>query len=126
MAIRLLERALSASAVVTMEGESLSIGPEARWFSVPGGERVDLARRGALRRILSALVERHGEDGVKTFEAAELLEIGWPGERVLPTAGATRVRVAIASLRRLGLERYLLTYDQGYLLDPAARLKREP
>jgi hypothetical protein len=47
-----------------------------------------------------------------------LLEAGWPGERVLAEAGATRVRVAIATLRSLGLGDVLQTRDDGYLLDP--------
>ena len=52
-----------------------------------------------------------------------LVAIGWPGERVLVEAAATRVRVAIATLRRHGLRQVLLTRDDGYLIDPAVRLE---
>jgi hypothetical protein len=37
---------------------------------------------------------------------------------VLFEAAQTRVRVAIATLRKLGLRGVLLTRDDGYLLDP--------
>jgi len=86
---------------------------------------VDLSKRGALRRVFAALVERHEASAGLALDANALLRVGWPGERVLAAAGATRVRVAIASLRRLGLGPFLLTYDEGYLLDPRARISRE-
>jgi hypothetical protein len=49
----------------------------------------------------------------------ELLEAGWPGERVLPDAGANRVYVALATLRKMGLKEVLKSNDSGYFLDPA-------
>jgi hypothetical protein len=55
-----------------------------------------------------------------------LLAEGWPNERVIATAGATRVRVAIATLRRLGLASVLVTRDDGYLLDPRTQVQVEP
>ncbi|MEL6179185.1 MAG: hypothetical protein AAFS10_09530, partial [Myxococcota bacterium] len=49
----------------------------------------------------------------------ELVEIGWPGERLVPESGAMRVYTAIRALRRLGLEPLLLTRDGGYQLHPS-------
>ena len=46
----------------------------------------------------------------------DLLEAGWPGERVLPEAAANRVYVAVATMRKLGLRDVLLSRDDGYLL----------
>ena len=129
---RLLERALhehqrrasSAPPAIERSVPGLLIGPRASWFRV-GGETeptVDLERRGALRLLLLALVERHAartpEAEALSWEA--LLAAGWPGERVLAAAGSTRVRVAISTLRRLGLAGLLMTRSDGYLLDPRA------
>ncbi len=93
------------------------------WFEIERGARVDLRRRGALRRILLALVANRSQAhaGIKQIELAE---IGWPGERVLADAAATRVRVAIATLRQLGLRSVLVTRDDGYALDSAARIEQ--
>ena len=115
LAQRLLSRALTqGSPRARAEVPALVVDADARGFSLGGAARVDLARRGAMRLVLLALVERH--PGAVT--GAELLALGWPGERVLAEAGATRVRVAVATLRRLGLASVLLTRDDGYLLDP--------
>jgi hypothetical protein len=53
-----------------------------------------------------------------------LLQAGWPGERVVPSAGANRVYVALTTLRKLGLRHFLLSRDDGYLLDPALPVRR--
>lgn len=53
-----------------------------------------------------------------------LIAAGWPGERMLSKAGATRVYTAIASLRRLGLRDSLLRDDRGYLLRPDVPISR--
>ena len=47
-----------------------------------------------------------------------LLAGGWPGEVVLPEAGASRVYVAVSTLRRMGLRELLVRVDTGYMLDP--------
>jgi len=129
-ALRLLERSLAVRAssppASPRPRATLRVGPEARWFEVGDAARVDLSRRGAVRLLLLALVERRlsaATSGSTTWE--ELLSLGWPGERVLASAGATRVRVAIATLRRLGLAGLLVTRDDGYLLDPRVPVVRD-
>lgn len=118
VAVRMLRRALVGRAPPPPLG--LEIGPEGLWFQLPGQARVDLGRRGALRRILLALAERRAQ-GALGSEA--ILGAGWPGESVLPDAAGKRVRVAIATLRRLGLEQLILTRDDGYVLDPGVELR---
>ena len=56
-------------------------GPEARWVRPPGREPMDLARRGALRRVLDALVTRRLEEPGVAWSPIALLEAGWPGDR---------------------------------------------
>jgi tetratricopeptide (TPR) repeat protein len=104
----------------------LRIGPGAAWFARgDGGGRVDLRRRGALRRILAALVQQHDARVDVALDHDALMGHGWPGERLLPEAAGTRLRVAIATLRRLGLREIIVTRDDGYLLDPAVRVKAD-
>ncbi|MDB4936223.1 MAG: Signal transduction response regulator / Tetratricopeptide repeat-containing protein [Labilithrix sp.] len=100
------------------------IGPEARWVRTPRGEEMDLARHGALRRVLDALLTRRlAEPGVATTAIA-LLASGWPDERVRHESGMLRVYSVIRRLRALGVGDALVTRDDGYLLDPAVPFER--
>jgi predicted ATPase len=123
-AVRMLERALDAFAEREGRSAALVVGVEARWFSI-GGARIDLQRRGAIRLILLALVrERVERPGIALRQEA-LLRAGWPGERVQPEAGSKRVRVAVSTLRRLGLEAALVTRDDGYLIGESVAVRVE-
>lgn len=103
---------------------TLEIDMRARTFAVQGGAPIRLARRAALWRIVCALCERHGAD--LPLSVQELVELGWPGEQMLPESGAERVYTAVRTLRRMGLEPTLLTREGGYLLDPAMTVRRLP
>ncbi|HEY2365569.1 MAG TPA: hypothetical protein VGH87_04245, partial [Polyangiaceae bacterium] len=122
-ALRMARRMLQASPTATPRAVAkLRVDRRGRWFEV-SGERVDLGRRGALRRILAALVEARLETPDRGIKQQDLVAAGWPGERVLALSAATRVRVAIATLRQLGLRSLLLTRDDGYVLDASAPLE---
>ncbi|MFO0659969.1 MAG: AAA family ATPase [Polyangiaceae bacterium] len=88
------------------------IGPEGRWFEIAQGETVSLSRRPVLAKLLFALARK--ADRLMTPE--ELVAAGWPEERVLASAAAHRVRVAISTLRKMGLRSVLITEDDGYRL----------
>ncbi|MCO4772757.1 MAG: hypothetical protein KDA24_22185, partial [Deltaproteobacteria bacterium] len=90
---------------------TLVLGPQARWFEVTG-ERVDLSRRGAPRRILLALAQ-----APEGLDIHGVVEAGWPGEALHPEAGRARAYTAVRSLRRFGLQDVLVTGDDGYRLD---------
>jgi len=122
-ALRVLDHTLRR-AVSTVVSSTLRIAADAAWFELAGGTRVDLGRRGALRKILGALAEQRIAAAGQGLATATLAERGWPGERVLVEAAATRVRVAVATLRRLGLRNTILTRDDGYLLDPNVAVQR--
>jgi ATP/maltotriose-dependent transcriptional regulator MalT len=111
-AVRLLTRALAGSAPAPRRAV-LHVDADARAFRIGDQPAVDLTRRSALRHIVMALVEARG----RPLAADELFAIGWPGEKVVGDAGGNRVRVAISTLRRLGLASVLLTSDAGYFLD---------
>ncbi|MBS2019709.1 MAG: AAA family ATPase [Deltaproteobacteria bacterium] len=120
-ALRVLEHTLRGRG--TSSGVPvLHIAADASWFELGGAARVDLGRRGSLRRILAALVDQRLAAPGQGLGVSTLVEKGWPGERVLVEAAATRVRVAVATLRRLGLRSTLVTRDDGYLLDPSVTI----
>jgi tetratricopeptide (TPR) repeat protein len=137
VAVRMLRRALDQDAttgaasspglsIPPPAGAELVIGDEAREFRVPGGRKVILERRRAVRLILLTLVKARQEQPGVALPLEALLAAGWPGERVLPQAGASRVYVALGTLRRLGLRGLLISRDGGYLLDPKVPLRLVP
>jgi tetratricopeptide (TPR) repeat protein len=101
---------------------ALRLDRSGRWFERPG-DRVDLARRGSLRRILAALVSARVEKPGAGLTVSDLFEAGWPGEKALPDAAAARVYNAVRELRALGVGEVLRREAEGYLLDPAVRLE---
>lgn len=85
----------------------------------PDGRRIDLSRHAANARILARLLaERRAGDGA--LDVAALAAAGWPGERILPAAAASRVRVALSALRRAGLEPLVERAGGGWRLRPDA------
>ncbi|MBK8251680.1 MAG: AAA family ATPase [Polyangiaceae bacterium] len=98
--------------------DTLQIGPSALWFQPPHGERVLLDRRRQLAKMLDHLAAFRLEKPGAALGWEALIETAWPGERILPDAAAHRVRVAISTLRKMGLRDLLRTTDEGYLLAP--------
>lgn len=127
VAVRMLSRALERPSRTRARSPSpelgvLTVTADVGTVWLPSTERVSLAKRGAVRAVLRRLIDAHAKgEGTLTVEA--LLAAGWPGERVLHDAGASRVYVALATLRKLGLRGHLQSRDGGYALDPALRVK---
>lgn len=115
-----LARALLAKALDVTETPSgertagLRVQSDGRKMGLPTGEEVDLSRRGPLRRILLALAKAHQRG--EAIDVNATVEAGWPGETLTADSGTARVYTAIRTLRRLGLEGWLLTRDDGYTL----------
>lgn len=103
----------------------LQIAASGRYFAPPNEPQVCLQTRRALRLILKALADRHDESPGEAITLDGLVAIGWPGERVLAEAAASRVYTAVALLRRMGLRKVLMRRDDGYLLDPTIELVRD-
>jgi hypothetical protein len=99
----------------------LLVGPDVAWFSVGGGERQRLS--GALRRVLSALIDRHASRPNAPLSMWDILEAGWPGERPVAEAGANRVYVAIARLRTRGLRDVIDRFEDGYRISPGTVIR---
>jgi len=111
--LRLLEAARRRDAAEP----TLVPAADASWFAPPGAERVELGRRRNLHGLVAALLEarRAGANAVSTDA---LFRAGWPGARASKESAKNRIRVGIATRRRLGLRGYLVTVDDGYALDP--------
>ncbi|MGH7282877.1 MAG: tetratricopeptide repeat protein, partial [Polyangiaceae bacterium] len=130
LAARLLRREIDASpvhgeAVVAQPPatERLEIGPRGEWFRRGGTERVDLTRRPKLRMLLEALLEKRLASPGDPAQAEWLMSRVWPQEKILPSAASSRLYVAVATLRKLGLHDVLVTRGDGYLLHPAVHLR---
>ena len=118
--------ALGPSGFGDGEGQSslLQVTQDGRWFRLPDGSVGDLSRRVALHRILAALIEaRIAIPTPASLTVDELVVRGWPGQRLLPDAGRDRVYSAIRTLRRMGLEDWVVRDDRGYMLRRGATLR---
>ena len=79
---------------------------------------IPLARRPLLRRLMARLVVGRRESPGTGIGVQELVEAGWPGEQMHPHSAASRVYVAISTLRKLGLAEVIQRDENGYRLDP--------
>lgn len=114
-ALRVLARALDRTSDPSHDA-ALVVSASAAWFRAPTKWRVDLGARVHLRGLLRALVEARLERPGTPLSRHVLLQAGWPGERILPRAGANRLYVAIAALRELGLRDIIQCPGAGYLI----------
>jgi predicted ATPase len=105
--------------------DAIVVAAEGRAVRLPGERAVDLDRRRPLARILARLAQERLASPGNALGWEVLLAAGWPGERVLATAGAHRVRVAVSTLRKLALRDRLQTTPEGYALDPSCPLVLE-
>jgi predicted ATPase len=96
----------------------LVVGYHGFWMTLPSGERVDLGRRAACRRILWALGRKRLNAPGEGLSLSELFEVGWPGVRAQPKSADWRVYDAMKTLRKLGLASRLCCADGGYFLSP--------
>jgi hypothetical protein len=99
------------------------VGAGGAWFRLPDGTLVDLAKRRHLQKLLGALARHRLEAPDHALSIESLFTRGWPGERVIPKARASRVHVALTTLRNYGLRDLLQHRDDGYLLDPRVALR---
>ncbi len=103
----------------------LVLGQGGAWFEL-GGQRHDMRRRHTARRVLMALVEQQRQHPGRRLSHEQLIELGWPGERISPESASGRLRVLIHGLRSMGLRDALLTQEGGYALDSALVVQAPP
>jgi hypothetical protein len=100
--------------------DALVVGAGGEWFRPPHGARVGLERRRSLALLLDRLAAVPGT----SLDASTLFAAAWPGERAIASAAAHRVRVGIATLRKMGLRDSVVTTPTGYALRADAQLMR--
>ncbi|HJL16001.1 MAG TPA: AAA family ATPase [Sandaracinaceae bacterium LLY-WYZ-13_1] len=120
----LAETARSVAPGRDVTGVRLEVTEDGRWFRLEGAEGVDLTRRRALHGVLGGLVARREDAPGEPLSLDDVLDAGWPGERMSPESGARRVYVTINRLRKLGLGELLLTTGDGYMLAPRVEIVR--
>jgi hypothetical protein len=101
----------------------LRVASDGRSVTLPNRSLIELGRRAAPRRLLIALVRARLQTPGSAILHDDLVEAGWPGERMQVEAARKRLRTAIWTLRKLGLEPVILTRDDGYLLDPLVAIE---
>jgi len=98
--------------------DALIVESDGLWFRPPSGSRVDLSRKRILRPLVRLLAERRISDPGSVVDVDGVFTTVWPGEQIMASARKNRVYVAIATLRKSGLNEMLNTRDGGYLLSP--------
>jgi hypothetical protein len=104
--------------------DALLVGTNGSWFRPPQGTRVGLERRKSLALLLDRLVDERLAHPNATLRSSDLFAAAWPGEKAIAHAAAHRVRVAIATLRKMGLRDALITTPDGYRLAATVDLLR--
>ncbi len=107
-----------------------ALDPEARGFLVagcgrfrlPGGQWLDLTRKGTLARVLDRIAS--SQPGAVGPEAC--IAAGWPDERIMGPSATTRLYQVIRRLRAEGLSELLQRTDAGYHIDPLVEVVRTP
>jgi len=99
------------------------IATSGAWLRQPGGECVELAHRPTLRRLLRRLAIERIERPGRPVGADVLIREAWPDERILQRAASSRLRVALSTLRKMGLGAALQRRPDGYLIHPALSLR---
>ncbi|AKF09445.1 Transcriptional regulator, LuxR family protein [Sandaracinus amylolyticus] len=99
---------------------SATVARDGTWFTPPGHAPVSLAPRPVLASILRALVAQHLRRADVPLANEAVVRAGWPAERTLTRASRNRLHVAIATLRKLGLDAHLVSQGEGYLLERVA------
>ena len=103
----------------------LVVGSDRCSFEVVPGLKLELQRRGPLRRVLLALLEQRVRHPGVPLSVDAVASLGWPGERIQHRSAVARVYTTVNRLRALGLGKGLVTRDDGYLLDPSLVVRQK-
>ena len=91
----------------------LRVGNDAEYFELHG-EVVELARRPTIHAVFRFLVQQHEHSAQQRSTSDEIRNAGWPGERMTADSASKRVRMAISTLRKLGLKQIVVKDAIGY------------
>jgi tetratricopeptide (TPR) repeat protein len=102
------------AAPAVREARARTVSRTGAWFVGYDGSVVTLTHRPALQRLLSTLIAATSK-GRGPVPAMDVYRATWPDEYAKPSAALNRVRVAVWTLRRLGLVG-LQSSREGYVL----------
>ncbi|MBK8172320.1 MAG: helix-turn-helix domain-containing protein [Sandaracinaceae bacterium] len=100
------------SQLLLARAKPIAVDVDGSHIDFDNGDRISLSRRYVLMRVLACLARNAGH----AVTIAELFEAGWPNDRASESALLTRLRVAVATLRQMGLDENLVTHANGYSL----------
>jgi ATP/maltotriose-dependent transcriptional regulator MalT len=123
IAHRVVERWLERESIAAPAREALVVATDGSWFSLRGGARISLTRHRSAQRLLAALAQQRVEKPGVGLSHAALVARGWPGQRILPSAAALRLRATIKQLRSLGLAEVLETLPGAYALRASVSIR---
>jgi hypothetical protein len=92
------------------------------YFVTHGGDTVHLGRRHSLRRLLAAVARARATPS-SWVSIEDAIDAAWPGDRSSVASLKNRLRVAVATLRKMGLGDALEGTRHGYRLDPAIEIE---
>ncbi len=93
-------------------------------FRAPSSAVVRLDTREPLARIMASLVRQRLARPNVPLEREDLVAAAWPDEAKMSEDSAkNRIKVAVSTLRKAGLEPLLVTRGSGYLLDPTVPIR---
>ena len=98
----------------TAQTGALRFERDTRIVTLPSGETIDLSRHSVLWRLFEAIATQHRDKPGTPLSTNDLVQAGWPDEKILYEAGHLRVYTAIRRLRKLGLGDIIETQDDGY------------
>lgn len=113
-----------APSAVPVVADVLRIDPDGRWFAPPNADPVRCERWASLQAVLACLARACVEQPGTPVPWRALFAAGWPGQNILEHAARNRLKVAVATLRKLGLGPVVRHAGDGYLLDTEVRLAR--
>jgi predicted ATPase len=117
VALPLLRRTLEQA---ELRARAWVFEPDGAAFRAPRGGRVELDAHSPQARVLAALASHRVARPGELLAKESLVRAAWPDEQRLSTdSGANRLRVAVAKLRRAGLQALIVSGAGGYMLDPA-------
>lgn len=96
--------------------QPVSVDLEGRYIEFSNGERVSIEQRPVLRRLLERLAAASKVSPRTPVPPQELIAATWPNDRAQDASLRVRLRVAVATLRQLGLDEALHTKHGGYYL----------
>jgi len=118
--VRFLRQSLERRIQDCVDRPDLVVSVDGSWLERSGQAPQILSGRPVLRLVLARLAERSVDAPGEAVSATELLQAGWPDERMLPSSGANRLKWALSTLRALGIGDTLERSDEGYWLKPDA------